>query len=330
MSLPVWARAHGPSLFDAIIRQQPDDFRVVEKLGFSFSGDGEHDVVNIRKNGANTEWVARQLAQFAGIAERDIGYCGLKDRHAITEQWFSVPRWNTPMWEQFAAEGVAIINVARHHRKLRRGAHLGNDFQIVLRGATGDATAVVERLQTIREHGVPNYFGEQRFGRDGNNLQMVERWCKSRRLSRASRSRAISTARSYLFNDFLAARVASRTWNSLIVGDIANLDGSGSIFDVSEIDATLQARVSAFDIHPAGPLLGDGSDLALVPPDYAHWLDALCKARVKPMWRSLRLRALGLEWTILPDNLLIEFSLQRGGFATAVLREIGVVTNAAA
>ena len=106
-ALPEWPRAHGDPLFPASIRNQPSDFQVVENLGFEFSGSGEHDYLWIEKTGANTEWVARQLARHAEVPAKDVGYAGLKDRHAVTQQWFSVPRWHSPDWQALDVEGVA-------------------------------------------------------------------------------------------------------------------------------------------------------------------------------------------------------------------------------
>ena len=136
MELPDWARAHGAPLYAASIRSELDDFAVTEELGFDFSGDGEHHYLFVEKRGANTEWVSRQLAAFAGVAVRDIGYAGLKDRHAVARQWFSVPGRQAPVWEGLDVDGVQVLETARHRRKLRRGAHSSNRFSLVLRGET--------------------------------------------------------------------------------------------------------------------------------------------------------------------------------------------------
>ncbi|MBT8103881.1 MAG: tRNA pseudouridine(13) synthase TruD, partial [Gammaproteobacteria bacterium] len=226
VALPDWARAHGPSLFSAAIRVQAPDFDVTEELGFDFTGDGEHDYLFIEKTAANTEWLSRQLAQFAQVPARDIGYAGLKDRHAVTRQWFSVPRWNSPEWQQLEVDGVRVLDQQRHNRKLRRGAHKANRFHLVLRGELPRKDALDERLATIRAQGVPNYFGEQRFGRGGSNVALAGAWSQGKRLPRHKRSIAISAARSYLFNQILDARVRDQSWNRLVSGDVANLDGS--------------------------------------------------------------------------------------------------------
>jgi tRNA pseudouridine13 synthase len=305
MSLPEWARAHGRPLFSGVLRSVPADFQVTEIIDWPFSDDGEHDYLWVQKTGANTDWVARQLARHAGVAAKEVGYAGLKDRHAVTRQWFSVPCWNSPDWSAQAIEGVQILDVSRHRKKLRRGAHRGNAFRITL------------RVVQIREQGVPNYFGEQRFGRAASNLALADAWASGKRLERQKRSLAISTVRAFLFNELLDARVRDGTWNRLLPGDTANLDGTGSVFDVAEVDAELERRCAALDLHPAGILAGDGSNVGPTP-----WREALRKARVEPGTRSLRLRVGEFRPELASEEILLTFVLERGAFATAVLREL--------
>lgn len=324
MALPDWARAHGGPLFVAAIRSKPEDFRVTEELGYAFTGDGEHDHLWVEKTGTNTEWLARQLARFADVPAKDIGYAGLKDRHAITRQWFSVPRWNSPDWGMLEVDGAEILDVQRHNKKLRRGAHKANAFRIVLRGENlaVHAAELDDRIQLIRQAGVPNYFGEQRFGRDGANLALADVWANGKRLPRHKRSIAISAIRSFVFNESLHARVVDGSWNTLLPGDKANLDGTGSVFDVDDVDEELTRRCREMDIHPAGELVGDGSIC-----DNEKWLSALQKARVDPGTRSLRLRLSNLEAQVGDDSIVVSFTLGRGAFATTVLREIVDTAN---
>ena len=329
MSLPDWTRAHGAPLFSASIRTTADEFDVSEELGFEFSADGEHDYLYLEKTGANTEWVSRQLARHADVPSSDVGYSGLKDRHAVTRQWFSVPRWNAPDWSKLDVEGVRLLDQQRHNRKLRRGAHQANRFRIVLRGVLPDAGALNERLEMINVLGVPNYFGEQRFGRGGSNTALADAWSRGKRLPRHKRSMAISAARSFIFNQILDARVCDQTWNRLLAGDVANLDGSGSVFAVDQPDDDLMRRCEAMDIHPTGPLCGDGTSPSRVPAGHDSWLKALSGARVKPARRSLRLRVADLAWSLVHDSLLLEFALGRGAYATSVLREVADVSDGA-
>ncbi len=320
MPLADWARAHGAPLFAATIRASNEDFFVDEELGFEPSGDGGHDFLRIEKSGANTEWVARQLARHAGVAARDVGYSGLKDRHALTRQWFSVPHRDGARWNELAIDGVSLLQQSRHGKKLRRGSHRRNRFRIVLRGWPGGDLG--ERLQRIATDGVPNYFGEQRFGRDAGNLALAEAWAAGRRLPRAKRGLAISAARSWLFNQDLDKRVRAGTWNCLLAGDVVNLDGTGSVFVAEQIDADLEARCAAFDVHPAGVLPGEGADAR------DDWCEALIRARVKAAYRSLRMPVHEFSWSLDADAVTLEFALRRGGFATAVLREIADIDDA--
>jgi tRNA pseudouridine13 synthase len=317
-TLPDWSRAHGAPLFRTLLRHRPEDFQVTEELGWEVSNDGEHDYLFIEKIGANTQWVAKQLAQYAEVPVRDIGFAGLKDRHAITRQWFSVPRWNSPDWSQLNLEGIQIRCLERHRRKLRRGAHQGNAFAIVLRCETDvDVSHITERINQLKTVGVPNYFGEQRFGRNGGNLGLAEQWAGGKRLPRDKRGLAISTIRSFTFNTVLSERVAQSTWNQLQSGDKANLEGSGSFFDVIDIDANLADRCKAMDIHPSCVLVGDGSSFQ---PE--HWQTALTKARVNEGQRSLRIKVTNLTIEVLTSHVVLNFSLGRGAYATAVLREL--------
>ncbi|EED36733.1 tRNA pseudouridine synthase D [Luminiphilus syltensis NOR5-1B] len=317
-SLPDWTRAFGEPLLSVRLRFTPEDFQVTEHLGWERSGDGEHDYLFIEKTGANTEWVARQLAQHAKVPVRDVGYAGLKDRHAITRQWFSVPRWHAPDWGLLKVPGVSVTACERHLRKLRRGAHKGNEFQIVLRlESKPDVDAWAQRIALIRARGVPNYFGEQRFGRGGGNLRLAADWAAGKRLPRDKRGMAISTVRSYLFNEALSRRVEAGTWSQFVAGDMANLDGSASVFEVASIDDELRRRCSEMDVHPAGILAGEGSELG---PE--EWQKALSKGRVEPGTRSLRLPVRDIVSTLEPEGIVLRFSLGRGAYATAVLREL--------
>lgn len=334
-AVPQWACALGSSLFTASIRSSAADFVVTEELSIDFSDDGEHDFLWIEKTGANTHWVAERLADHAGVPARDVGYAGLKDRHAITRQWFSVrrPGPHESIWSSFAAEGVCILESRRHRRKLRRGAHQGNAFRIALRGrdtATLRET-IATRLHEIIDGGVPNYFGAQRFGHGGANIQLCRSLFSGRRLSRPQRSIALSAARSLIFNEIVDSRVRQGSWNTILPGELANLDGSGSVFAVDDVSADLTKRCAIQDIHPSATLWGDGApqgahavaDLEQCAADkYPDIAAGLIQARVEASTRPVRLRVQNLNWEIDDDVLWLEFSLRRGGYATTVLREI--------
>jgi tRNA pseudouridine13 synthase len=306
--LPDWARALGAPLFVGRIRTTLDDFVVTELLDIEFSGDGEHDWLHVEKTGANTHWVAEQLARHAGIKDRDVGYAGLKDRHAVTKQWFSVrrPSVEGTDWESFTAEGVRILEQQRHQRKLKRGAHRGNAFRIAVRAdeLSQHSASIEQRLAQIKNGGVPNYFGEQRFGRNGSNVELGLAIVDGKRIPRHKRSIGISALRSLEFNNELSARIEAGTWNRLLMGDTANLDGSRSVFDIDEVTPELEQRCAELDIHPTGTL-----------PGFEN-------IRVEAGRRPLRMRVSNLDWEIDKDVLWLEFRLGKGSYATSVLREL--------
>jgi tRNA pseudouridine13 synthase len=331
-TIPDWARAHGNPEFRGHIRQTASDFQVTEILEYELSGDGEHDYLWIEKQDTNTAWVAENLAKHAAIRDSDVGYAGRKDRNAVTRQWFSVrrPSGDGTDWNAFELSGVQILEQARHNRKLRRGAHSGNKFRIAIRGVDAPAQAVNERLALAREYGVPNYFGEQRFGRDGNNLQLASDLFAGRKLRRNKRSFALSAARSYLFNHIVQYRVLDGTWNQLIQGECACLDGTNSIFAIDQIDHELQKRCVEMDIHPGGALWGRGESpcgeaVKALENSATESCDEFrrgLESQADRSRRALRLVVRNLEWGIENQTVWMEFGLTNGGFATAVLREI--------
>ena len=336
--LPNWHHAHGSPLFQGLIKQSPKDFEVVECLDFELSGDGEHDFLWIEKEGANTAWVAKALAKYAGVPERDAGYAGLKDRQAVTRQWFSVrrPDGSGTDWESFELAGVSILESTRHLKKLKRGAHSGNRFRIAVRAADAPSSDIDERLKLIRDSGVPNYFGPQRFGRGGNNLQLAGQVFAGKRMKRAQRSIALSAARSFVFNEILSARVSDGSWNEALPGEAFNLDGTGSFFVGEEIDEELIERLHSMDIHPTGALWGRGEskcrDAAAkleqaVADSWPELTNGLEKAGLTMSRRPLRLAVGDLSWEISGNTVWIEFHLRRGSYATSVIRELANVND---
>lgn len=327
------ACAHGGPLGQGVIRQQPEDFIVDEISSVELTGEGEHVCLHIRKRGLNTEDVARQLARLADVKRRDVSFAGLKDRHAVTSQWFSVylPGVAEPDWQSLDSDDVQVLEVCRNARKLRRGTLAGNLFQITVREFDVDAEMLDARLQDIAQQGVPNYFGSQRFGRGGSNLEQALEMFAGRRVKREQRSHYLSAVRSMLFNRVLSQRVSAGTWNQLLDGEVCMLAGSRGFFVIDKVDETLQQRLLAQDIHPSGPLWGKGElpsqylahDLeTTVLSGFADWCKGLEKAGLKMERRSLRLIAEDLQWTYADKMLVLTFSLPAGCFATAVLREI--------
>ena len=330
MNLPC---AHGGPAGSARLRASPEDFLVREWLGFGADGDGDHLLLSVRKRGANTMWVAKQLARIGKIHPRDIGFAGLKDRDAVAEQSFTVPaRSAIPNWLGITGDGFEVIGAERTRRKLKRGALKGNDFELVLRDFIGDAAVLEQRLQTLATAGVPNYFGPQRFGHNGNNIATAIAWFEGGPApERMDRGFALSAARSAIFNAVLAERVTAGTWNQLRDGDVVNLNGSGSIFLAEAIDDTLRERCDRLDVHPTGPmwhgdsLLSTGAIAELelqIAQRHSVLATGLSKAKLEPERRSLRVPVRELSWSIEGRDVHLQFRLQRGSFATAVLHEL--------
>ncbi len=326
--------AHGGPAGRAQVRAAPEDFVVQEWLGWEADGEGDHLLLRVRKRGANTLWVAKQLARLAKIDPRDVGFAGLKDRDAVAEQAFTVPARSAvgESWTGVAGDGFEVVAAARHRRKLKRGSLKGNDFAIALRAFSGDPVSLEQRLRTIAAAGVPNYFGPQRFGRDAGNLRTALSWFSdgAAPADRWQRGFALSAARAALFNAVVAQRVRDGTWNRLLPGEIVNLDGSGSVFVAESIDATLDERCGRLDIHPTGPMWGGPASVAggaaaieaAVAERHDVLAQGLSRAGLQPERRALRIRVDRLQWAIEGDVIQLRFRLYRGAFATTVLHEL--------
>jgi tRNA pseudouridine13 synthase len=331
MDLP---RAHGGAPLRGILRASPEDFFVDEDLGFAPDGAGEHVFVRVEKRGANTEFVARELARFAGVRAEAVSYAGLKDRHAVTRQTFSIhlPGKTDPDWPALSHAEFHVLDAVRHSRKLQRGALKGNRFRIVLRDVQGDRDAAEQIVDSIRAQGVPNYFGEQRFGRDAANVEKARAMFQGRRVQRHERSLFLSAARSQLFNAVLAERVEKGNWNRPLDGEVWMLDGTHSIFGPEPLAPELLARHASGDIAPTGPLWGAGelrtraavAELEnAVANGYAELVAGLAAAGLRQERRSLVLRPRELELRLLSDSgFELSFYLSSGAYATVLLREI--------
>ena len=331
------ARAFGEAVLQARFRVAPEDFFVEELPSFAPSGEGEHLLLTIEKRGLNTAFVAKRLAQWAGIAEMGVGYAGLKDRHAVTRQRFSVhlPKKVSPDVAALDGDDLKVLEQHWHQRKLPRGALAGNRFVLVLRELVGERPAIEDRLRAILASGVPNYFGEQRFGREAANIEAARRMFAGERVKREQRSILLSAARSALFNAVLAARVARGDWSSGADGDVWMLDGTHSVFGPTDLDETLRERVRAQDVHPTGPMWGLGElrssgDVRALEQEttnaFADLRVGLEAAGLKQERRALRMRVPGLEWRWLGDDALqLSFELAPGSYATEVLAELGDV-----
>jgi tRNA pseudouridine13 synthase len=324
-------RALGEPLARGILRREPEDFVVEEELGFLSAGAGQHVLLKVRKRDANTQWIARELAKVCGCRPNDVGYAGLKDRRAVSIQWFSVPqsRLAPAAWPAVKGPDFEVLEAHVHSRKLPRGALAGNRFTIRVREVDVDEPRLAARMAEIGRRGVPNYFGPQRFGRGGSNLARIGE--ELRALRPQERGFVLSAARSLVFNAVLAERVREGRWDRLEAGDIANLDGRGSVFPVAMPDQTLVERCERLDIHPTGALWGRGVPatrgpvLELETRIAAEFPEAgalTAEAGMAQERRSLRVAVREQSWECEPAAVVIRFRLTRGSFATAVLREV--------
>ena len=315
------ASPFGPVHATGVIRAEPGDFRVNELPLDLPCGEGEHAWLRIRKVGNNTAWVAKQLATFAGVEPRDVSYAGLKDRDAITEQWFSVwlPGRPDPDWSIWAAGGVEVLEAVRHRKKLRRGDLRGNEFRLRVRELNGDIEALEAQLSQLAKTGVPNYFGYQRFGREGGNLRLL---LGKRPPDRDQRSMGYSALRSSLFNGFLNNRVLGLFWS--------RCDGDSREGDVhlSDRDGDLPAYTAlcgdAALGRPTAALFGEGRG-RLSPSETAFFADfpavtaLLIKEGLKLHRRSMWLPVVSLGYSFHENSMELTFSLPPGAFATTVL-----------
>jgi tRNA pseudouridine13 synthase len=323
--------ALGLALGPGLLRAQPDDFVVEEDLGFAPAGTGQHVLLKVRKRDANTQWVARELAKVCRCRPMDVGFAGLKDRRAVAVQWFTVPKSAQPLdaWTTVRTSEFEVLEAHAHTRKLPRGALAGNVFVIRVRNVAVSDQQLADRVELIGRRGVPNYFGPQRFGREGSNLSRITTGLKALRMP--ERGFVLSAARSLVFNAVLAERVREDSWERLEPGDIANLDGRGSVFPVEQVDETLLERCQRLDIHPTGPMWGRGLPASQgrvleLESRMGEQLSAATQlveeAGMEQERRSLRLAVRSLEWSREPDAVVLRFRLTRGSFATTVLREI--------
>lgn len=338
------SRAHAASGIRALYKQQPEDFVVTEELPFALSGKGEHVWLYIEKRGSNTDWVVRRLAEHAGVKLRQIGYAGLKDRQALCRQWFSVhlPGRDEPHWQALNDTEITVLEHRRHTRKLQRGALKYNHFDIRLRELAGDISSLHARCALIEHEGVPNYFGEQRFGRDMANLRRAQAMFQHppKRLPRHQRSLYLSAARSWLFNRILSARIEQDCWNRRLPGDVFMLQGSSACF-ADDGSAALTARLQNAEIHPTAALWGDGESMARgdcaaleqrIAESGQVLADGLVAARLSPARRATRLLPCHWQWHYQSHEkvLRLRFSLPAGAYATAILRELGEIRQATA
>lgn len=334
-------RFDGP-ITSAGFKQQSQDFIVQEVLGYAPTGEGEHIYAWVRKQDLNTAYLAEQLAKFCQVPLRNVTYAGRKDKFAVTEQWFGIhlPGNIEPQWESFSHEGVTILNTLRHNKKLRTGNLAGNRFTITLRDIE-PSDALEQRLRDIEQHGVPNYYAEQRFGvrqdahgklHTGGNLEMAMRMLAGETIrNRNKRSMAISALRSWLFNHIVSERLTANQFNTILNGDALKLAGSNSFFIADSDDEALATRLSSGDVEITAALPGKGelptkADAATCEhnalDDYQVAVALLADLGLKQERRAMKVVPQNMRWQFENSTLTLSFQLPSGSYATAVLREL--------
>ena len=287
-------------------------------------GVGEHSLLLIEKQGQNTQWVARQIAQFAGVRSMDVGFHGLKDRQSVSTQWFSVysGKRKVPEWRELSIPSVKLLAAGRFPRKLRRGQHWGNRFNIVLRDIEGDSGSIEDKFKLIRLAGFPNYFGWQRFGHQGNNLRIADSWlrCLGPSPDRKMKGIVLSAARSYLFNLILERRVLQNTWSEILPGDrlvSADFSAQSALFGCCRFVAS-------------GPMLGGEEFLHLQAGDierravsgYSCWLKGLHREGVRTARRPLVAFVKNFCWSFTNKTINVQFDLAPGVYASMLLGQV--------
>jgi len=283
---------------DGVIRSTCADFAVIETLSYEFTGAGEHTCLRVRKTGNNTGWVASRLAAFAGIRDSDVGYAGRKDRHAVCEQWFSLylPANETTPWSTFAEPGIEILGTTRHARKIRLGDVQENRFDLVIRDVAGDAGAIGASLARIASAGFPNYFGDQRFGRGGGNLERAhDLLVNGIRVAEGSRQMVVAAARSHLFNRYLSDVIVTRGFDAI------GIEETGPLYGRSRDPQAGEDRLG--EVH-------------------RQWVAGLRRLRLSVEERRLRVVPSNLRWQFDDNRLRLAFGLPSGAYATSLLREV--------
>ena len=308
-----FAYAYGESPAVARFRVKVDDFQVDEDLGFVATGDGEHIYLQVKKTGQNTDWLAKQLASFAGVKANDVGYCGRKDRHAVCSQWFSVyqARAEIERFQHFTIPGVSVLKVTRHSHKLRLGQHAANRFRIVLRDVE-NIDALMQRVPIVKQ-GVPNYFGEQRFGHDGNNLHDGLQWLKGKKHIRDKKQRGLilSALRAYVFNTVLSERVLQNNWQQTLAGDTTTVRATGPLWGRGR--TLVQGETAELE------------QLALT--EFAELCHFLEHCGLQQERRALACAPRDFQIGQNDNNIQLDFLLGSGEFATTVLRELVTLKN---
>lgn len=338
--LPELKFLYGKPKSTGLLRDQKSDFKVFEQLPFLPCGEGEHLFIHIRKTGANTVFVARELAKYFKIKEQLVSYAGLKDRFAVTEQWFGVHVPGKQVYDlsDLSIEGVEVLSYNRHNKKLRTGALTGNRFELILRNVT-ELKALHERWKNIVEYGVPNYFGEQRFGINGGNIdRALELFSGTKVKDKKKRGMYLSAARSCIFNDIISQRIELNHFNEVQIGDVLMLAGTQSVFHLDEVDNSIKQRFIEKDVDITASMWGAGELMTSAEPQafeqsvalqHDEFTQGLPRFGLKQERRRIRLVIQEADIEVLATSVAdqlpavkVSFTLSAGSYATTVLREL--------
>jgi tRNA pseudouridine13 synthase len=317
------------------IRTEPEDFVVVEEPLYPTSGEGDHTFLYVEKRGRTTEQVARELARVGQVSARDVGYAGRKDRHAVTRQWFSLEGVEPERALDFDLQGAKVLEARRHGHKLKTGHLRGNRFEITLRReGECEIESIQKRADDLVRRGMPNRYGEQRFGRTGDNALQARKLLEGGPPPRDRRAARflISALQSEVFNAVLDERADA--FDRVELGDLARVEESGGLFWVDDLDRE-GPRAEAFEISATGPIFGkkmrspvgqvarlerDVFDRFGLPSDLSR-LSLPRGIRARGSRRPLRIRPEGLEVLPLTDGggLRVQCGLPSGAYVTVLL-----------
>jgi tRNA pseudouridine13 synthase len=333
---------YGKALQTGVIKSQADDFRVIENLGFEPCGEGEHLFLHIEKESLTTLDLIEQIAREFGVKARDIGYSGLKDKLAVTQQWLSVHLPGQMNNVQIPSSShYKLLQHSWHNKKIRSGSHRSNSFEVTVRNVAQLSSQTQQQIDDVKAFGMANYFGEQRFGARQDNVERAihtftnER--RTRKLSRTKRGLYLSALRSFLFNQILTKRIEQNHWHQPLLGDVYMLSGSHSLFS-EEIDDNIIDRFQQQDISSAASLYGTGSSrlsetaLALeneVFNQYSEIVECLNAQKAKLQMRTTRVTV--DSFNVVHDSdtqsLKVIATLPSGCFFTTLLKHFIDTSN---
>ncbi len=325
--------SHLPGVGGAI-KQNPEDFVVTEVPLYEPAGEGDHLYFDIERRGIETRFVVKKLAELFDVDEKEVGCAGRKDKHAVSRQWLSIP-WPHDhldgIEEKFPQDSeLTLHGFARHKNKLKRGHNLGNRFRIRIRDVVGDKEKVGAIADLIRQQGLPNFYGPQRFGRDFLNADIGKAILKGRRVrSKSQRTLMLNAWQSDLFNRWLTMRLQDGGLNRAYAGDIAKTEDRGGLFEVEDVEAE-NVRLAAQEIHITGPMFGSKMMGAKGTPGIVE--EELLQGEKIPPASMRRNRLSGsrrlsrvlvpdLAWELEETDLLLSFFLPKGSYATILTRE---------